>query len=56
VFHDGAETDGTWSREGLASRTTFADASGEPIKLTRGATWIAVVANGTPLDVTPGPG
>jgi len=53
LFHDGQELDGSWSRPALNARTDFLDASGQSIPLARGAVWIALVAEGTPLRVAP---
>lgn len=53
VFHDGTEIDGTWSRNTPTERTAFTDSSGEPIKMARGATWIALVGIGAPVSVRP---
>ena len=49
VLRDGKRLDGTWSREGT-DMYRFKDASGKPIKLKPGLTWIHVV----PLDFDTG--
>ena len=49
VLRDGRRLDGTWSREGT-DMYRFKDASGKPIKLKPGLTWIHVV----PLDFDTG--
>lgn len=45
VFQDGIVTTGTWSKTSNTSQITFADASGKPLALNPGQTWIAA----TPL-------
>jgi Protein of unknown function (DUF3048) C-terminal domain len=44
---------GTWSRAGLTSLTTYTDAAGAPIQLTRGRTWIELVPDGSAPAVVP---
>ena len=52
ILTGGKRVEGTWSRPGLNSITTYKDASGKPIKLTPGRTWIVLPRDGqaTVLD------
>lgn len=43
VFHDGSIVEGRWKKTARNARTRFRDASGAPLALTRGSTWIAIV-------------
>ena len=43
IFRDGMRYDGTWEREGTKDMFTFYDASGEPIPLQVGNSWIQVM-------------
>jgi hypothetical protein len=45
VFTDGVRIDGTWTKPTLTSVATFTDADGDTIELTRGRTWIQLVAD-----------
>jgi hypothetical protein len=47
---DGFVYRGTWRKDETLSRTMFYDASGNPIRLNRGLTWVAVVPLGTNVD------
>ena len=44
VFQDGGVTVGTWEKGDTTSQITFKDASGLPIKLNAGQTWITLVS------------
>jgi hypothetical protein len=43
VFRDGVETTGTWQRSGLDQPTRYLSASGAPIDLAPGPTWVELV-------------
>ncbi len=43
VFQDGAVQEGTWNKADRKSQVTFKDASGNPLKLNTGQTWVTVV-------------
>ncbi|HSX35429.1 MAG TPA: DUF3048 domain-containing protein [Patescibacteria group bacterium] len=45
VFQDGIVTEGTWTKTGNTAQFTFADASGQTIKLNAGQTWITAVSS-----------
>jgi hypothetical protein len=45
IFQDGVVTIGTWTKTGAKDQIVFKDASGAPIKLNPGQTWISVVGN-----------
>lgn len=49
IFQDGTVTEGTWTREGTG-QYQFKDATGKPIALNPGQTWITAVGN--PAAVT----
>jgi hypothetical protein len=51
VFLDGVVVGGGWQRSAADQMTTFTDASGAPIELRAGRTWIALVPVGTPVDI-----
>lgn len=46
VFRDGHVITGRWSRPSIDVNTTWTDSAGQPIELTPGQTWIALVPNG----------
>jgi hypothetical protein len=50
VFQDGAVTVGTWSKPTAKDQITFKDASGAPIKLNPGQTWISVVGSSSRIS------
>lgn len=43
VFQDGTVTTGTWSKASNTAQFTFTDASGKPIKLNAGKTWLTAL-------------
>jgi len=43
VFQDGTVTQGTWSKASINASLSFNDASGQPLKLNRGQTWIGAI-------------
>lgn len=45
IFQDGTVTEATWQRPDVKSQITFVDASGKPLKLNRGQTWITALPN-----------
>lgn len=47
IFQDGTAIESTWHKSAKTSQITFTDASGNPVKLNRGQTWISAVPNGT---------
>jgi len=55
VFSNGQLIKGTWSRSDRTQVTRFTDATGQPIKLTPGKTWVEFAPVGTPVNVTPAP-
>jgi Protein of unknown function (DUF3048) N-terminal domain/Protein of unknown function (DUF3048) C-terminal domain len=53
VFRDGTEITGTWRRSTLGSPTQFLDATGTPIPLQPGQTWVELVPNTITATTTP---
>ncbi len=49
IFQNGQKTIGTWNKS-KNGRTRFLDASGQEIIFNRGATWIEVVGDNTPVE------
>jgi len=45
VFQDGTVQTGTWSKAGNTSPLVFADASGKPLALNPGQTWISAISS-----------
>lgn len=45
VFQDGTLTEGTWSKADRRAQFSFTDASGKPLQLNPGQTWITLVDN-----------
>jgi hypothetical protein len=52
VFTDGAVQTGRWSKPALGDLTSWTDGAGQPIALTPGRTWIALVPNGAAATYT----
>lgn len=50
VFREGHVITGRWSRPSIEAGTTWTDGAGQPIELTPGATWVALVPNGLPAS------
>lgn len=50
VLSGGKSTTGRWNRPGISSKTTLTDASGAPISLKPGNTWIHLVPAGQPVS------
>jgi len=46
IFQNGTAITATWSKPDRASQLSFTDASGKPVPLNRGQTWISAVPNG----------
>jgi hypothetical protein len=46
VLSNGTITKGTWTKTSVEAVTTYADASGTPIKLTPGRTWVELPSDG----------
>jgi hypothetical protein len=55
VFSAGRLVKGTWQRSDRSQVTKFLDATGQPILLTPGRTWVEFAPVGTPVDVVPAP-
>lgn len=53
IFQDGGVTIGTWTKSSPTAQVEFKDASGAPLKLNAGQTWITVVASPSQLSYTP---
>jgi len=54
IFTDGKQVKGTWSRGSSKSDIlTYQTASGKPIALTPGQTWVELLDVGAPVNVTP---
>jgi hypothetical protein len=53
VFRGGTEITGTWTRSALGSPTQFLSASGAPIPLQPGQTWVELVPNTITAATTP---
>ncbi len=53
VFQDGGMTEGTWEKTSSKSQITFKDASGNPIKLNAGQTWVSVVGSADRVSYKP---
>ena len=45
IFQDGTVQEASWQRTDVKSQLTFVDASGAPMTLNRGQTWITAIAN-----------
>jgi len=45
IFQDGTVTTGSWSKSDAKSQLTFADASGKPIALNAGQTWLTALSD-----------
>jgi DUF3048 family protein len=44
VFQDGTETTGTWTKSSNTAQLTFTNASGQPLKLNAGQTWVTAIS------------
>jgi len=55
VFSNGKLVRGTWQRDSAEETIRYLDAEGNTIELTPGRTWIALLPNGRPVDVTAPP-
>jgi hypothetical protein len=53
VFQDGIVTTGTWTKTSAYTQFTFADASGKPIKLNAGQTWLTAVGSAANVAYAP---
>ncbi len=53
IFQDGDVIDGTWSKAGDKDQIVFGDASGAPIKLNPGQTWITMTGIATNVGYRP---
>ncbi len=49
IFRDGHAIEATWSKRSHEERTRYRDANGEEIRLSRGATWVALLPTGSPF-------
>lgn len=45
IFQNGVVTPGTWTKNSVKDQFTFADATGKPIQLNPGQTWVTMVGN-----------
>lgn len=52
VFQDGTVTTGTWAKTSNATQITFTNASGKPLLLNPGQTWIESIAGSQDLSYT----
>jgi hypothetical protein len=50
VFQDGIVTTGTWSKPSNTAQITFTDASGKPIRLNEGSTWLTALGSTSALS------
>jgi len=51
IFRDGIEVSGTWQRNSLSQPTQFLSASGQPIALKPGRTWVELVPSTVAVSV-----
>ncbi len=52
-FSNGEVVKGTWTRSAPTALTVFKDAAGQPVRLTRGRTWVELVPVGTQPSLLP---
>jgi hypothetical protein len=50
IFHDGQVYRGTWKKADRTSRTLFFDASGNPIPMLQGNSWVEIVPDSIPFS------
>jgi len=55
VYQDGRTIQGTWQQSSVNGPLRWLDSSGSQIPLNRGATWVEVVPNNTPVSVSASP-
>ena len=53
IFTGGKKIAGTWTRKDLTARTKFLDASGQPVALAAGTTWIEVLPTDAKIESSP---
>ncbi len=53
VFQDGTVTTGRWYKSSMTSQFVFKDASGKPIKLNPGQTWLTALSGTNHVSYTP---
>lgn len=53
IFRSGRVIEGTWSAPSNGAPTTLRDATGAPIALSPGRTWVEIYPVGAPMTVTP---
>ncbi|MEK9196069.1 MAG: DUF3048 domain-containing protein [Patescibacteria group bacterium] len=53
IFQDGIVTQGTWTKPDVKSQYVFTDATGKPIELNPGQTWVTMVGSVGSVKVTP---
>lgn len=53
IFQDGGVTTGTWTKASNNEQLSFTDASGAPIKINPGQTWLTAVAKTSNVAYTP---
>ncbi len=51
IFHNGMRVDGTWTKASADARMQIVDASGVPITLTAGTTWIEIIPDAGKVTV-----
>jgi len=51
IFRDGIEVSGTWQRNSLSQPSQFLSASGQPIALKPGRTWVELVPSTVAVSV-----
>ena len=55
VFEDGRSVEGTWSKASQTAPIVLLDATGAPIKLAPGNTWVELMPSTSAITITPGP-
>jgi Protein of unknown function (DUF3048) N-terminal domain/Protein of unknown function (DUF3048) C-terminal domain len=55
IFSDGTVRQGRWVRPDKAQPARYVDGAGNPILLRPGRTWVELLPNGAPVDVTAAP-
>ncbi len=53
VFQDGGVTQGSWTKGGTNDQISFSDASGAPLKLDAGQTWITLISGDNMVTYAP---
>lgn len=50
IFNNGSVTEGTWKKDGVASRTLFFDEKGKEISFVKGKIWVEAVPTGSKIS------